>query len=70
MLVLLQDQVLFTEDTVKGGMNETLYAAAFIVGEYADLCAEKEKAIDLLTRSAVRSFLSVDDVSGNGSHFF
>jgi hypothetical protein len=30
-----------------------LYAAAYIVGEYAELCEEKEKAIDLLTRPLV-----------------
>lgn len=34
-------------------MNETLFAAAYIVGEYAELCNEKEKAIDLLTQPLV-----------------
>eukprot|EP01125_Pyxidicula_operculata_P007616 TRINITY_DN2586_c1_g1_i1.p1 TRINITY_DN2586_c1_g1~~TRINITY_DN2586_c1_g1_i1.p1 ORF type:complete len:1273 (-),score=465.08 TRINITY_DN2586_c1_g1_i1:117-3935(-) len=53
MLILLQDDSLITEDPKAGGMCESLYAAAWVVGEYADILTEQIKAIDILTRSDV-----------------
>jgi len=59
MLELLQDKVLLTEDVKAGSMCEALYAAAWVVGEYADMCKEHLTAIDTLTQP---------DVSGLPAH--
>jgi hypothetical protein len=47
------DVLILNKDPQAGGMCEVLLAAAWIVGEYADLCQEQSVVVDLLTRPQV-----------------